>query len=69
MNRPTLKTDCQLRILQIVQDTPDVRQDKVRKLKKRIGQKRYKVDAERIAEKMLEEALIDELYVAGKKYI
>jgi flagellar biosynthesis anti-sigma factor FlgM len=69
MDRPTLKTDCQLRILQIVQDTPDVRQDKVRKLKKRIGQNRYKVDAERIAEKMLEEALIDELYVAGKKYI
>jgi flagellar biosynthesis anti-sigma factor FlgM len=68
MKRPILKTDCQLRILQIVQDTPDVRQDKVRKLKKRIGQNRYKVDAERIAEKMLEEALIDKLYVAGKKY-
>jgi flagellar biosynthesis anti-sigma factor FlgM len=68
MNRPTLKTDCQLRILQIVRDTPDVRQDKVKKLKKRIGQNRYKADADRIAEKMLEEALMDQLYVAGKKY-
>jgi flagellar biosynthesis anti-sigma factor FlgM len=68
MNRPTLKTDCQLRILQIVQDTADVRQDKVKKLKKRIGQNRYNVDADRIAEKMLEEALMDKLYVADKKY-
>ena len=34
MHRPTLKADCQLQILQIVRDTPDVRHDKVKKLKK-----------------------------------
>jgi|WetSurMetagenome_2_1015567.scaffolds.fasta_scaffold06874_1 flagellar biosynthesis anti-sigma factor FlgM len=67
MNRPTLKTDCQLQILQIVQGTPDVRQDKVKKLKKRIRQDSYKVDAGRIAEKMLEEVLLDKLYAADKK--
>ena len=66
MNRPTLKADCQLRILQIVQDTPDVRQDKVVKLRKQIQQGSYKVDIGRIAERMLEEALKDILYRTGK---
>jgi len=66
MSRHTLKADCQLKILQIVQDTPDVRQDKVAKLRKQIEQGRYKVDADRVAERMLEEGLHDILYRSGK---
>ena len=66
MSRHTVKADCQLKILQIIQDTPDVRQDKVAKLRKQIEQGRYKVDAERVAERMLEEGLKDILYRSGK---
>ena len=66
MSRHTLKADCQLKILQIVQDTPDVRQDKVAKLRKQIEQGRYKVDADQVAERMLEEGLKDILYRSGK---
>ncbi len=65
MSRHTVKADCQLKILQIVQDTPDVRQDKVAKLRKQIEQGRYKVDADRVAERMLEEGLQDILYRSG----
>jgi flagellar biosynthesis anti-sigma factor FlgM len=66
MSRHTVKADCQLKILQIVQDTPDVRQDKVAKLRKQIEQDRYKVDADQVAERMLEEGLQDILYRSGK---
>ncbi|HSD94693.1 MAG TPA: flagellar biosynthesis anti-sigma factor FlgM [Syntrophales bacterium] len=66
MSRHTIKSDCQLKILQIVQDTPDVRQDKVAKLRKQIEQGCYKVDADRVAERMLEEGLQDILYRSGK---
>ncbi|MGE5856273.1 MAG: flagellar biosynthesis anti-sigma factor FlgM [Syntrophaceae bacterium] len=66
MSRHTVKADCQLKILQIVQDTPDVRQDKVAKLRKQIEQGCYKVDADRVAERMLEEWLQDILYRSGK---
>lgn len=66
MSRHTIKADCQLKILQIVQDTPDVRQDKVAKLRKQIEQGRYKVDADQVAERMLEEGLLEILYRSGK---
>ena len=66
MSRHTVKADCQLQILQIVQDTPDVRHDKVAKLRKQIQQGCYKVDAEKVAERMLEEGLKDILYRTGK---
>ncbi len=66
MSRHTLKTDCQLQLLQIIQDTPDVRLDKVAKLRKQIEQGCYKVDADRIAERMLEEALMDTLHLSRK---
>jgi len=66
MSRHTLKADCKMQILQIVQDTPDVRQDKVAKLKKQIQQGCYKVDADRIAELMLEDGLQDVCYRNGK---
>ena len=66
MSRHTPKTDCQLRILQIVQETPDVRQDKVAKLRKQVEQGCYNVDAERVAERMLEESLLDTLHLSRK---
>jgi anti-sigma28 factor (negative regulator of flagellin synthesis) len=66
MNRPTLKADCRLQILQIVRETPDVRQDMVKKLKKQIESSGYRVDADRIAERMLEEALMDALHLNRK---
>lgn len=66
MSRHTVKADCQLKILQIVRDTPDVRQDKVAKLRKQIEQGRYKVDADQVAERMLGEGLQDILYRSGK---
>jgi flagellar biosynthesis anti-sigma factor FlgM len=67
MRRHTLKADCQLQVLQIVQDTPDVRHDKVKKLKKRIERGSYRVDADLVAGRMLEEALMDMLHLTGKK--
>ncbi len=66
MNKPTLKADCRLQILQIVRETPDVRQDKVKKLKKQIESSGYRVDADRIAERMLEEAFMDALHLNRK---
>ena len=66
MSRHTVKADCQLKLLQIVQDAPDVRQDKVVKLRKQIKQGCYRVDADRVAERMLEEGLMDILYRTGK---
>jgi flagellar biosynthesis anti-sigma factor FlgM len=67
MRRHTLQADCQLQILQIVQDTPDVRHDKVKKLKKQIERGSYRVDADRVAGRMLEETLMDMLQLTGKK--
>ena len=66
MSRPTGNEHYILQILQILDELPDVRQDKVAKLRKQIEQGRYKVDAERVAERMLEEGLKDILYRSGK---
>jgi len=56
-----------MQILRIVKETPDVRLDKVAKLKKQIEQGCYKVDSDRIAERMLEEGLQDIFYRTGMK--
>ena len=66
MSRPTGHEDYVLQILQILEELPDVRQDKVEKLRRQIEQGRYKVDAGRIADRMLEEAIKDILYRTGK---
>ena len=66
MSRPTGHEDYVLQILQILEELPDVRQDKVEKLRIQIEQGRYKVDAGRIADRMLEEAIKDILYRTGK---
>jgi flagellar biosynthesis anti-sigma factor FlgM len=66
MSRPTGNEHYILQILQILDELPDVRQDKVAKLRKQIEQGCYKVDAEKVAERMLEEGLKDILYRTGK---
>jgi flagellar biosynthesis anti-sigma factor FlgM len=66
MSRPTGNEDYVLQILQILEELPDVRQDKVEKLRIQIEQGRYKVDAGRIADRMIEEAIKDILYRTGK---
>jgi flagellar biosynthesis anti-sigma factor FlgM len=47
------------RIKQIVDQTPDVRQDKVQELKDRIEDGNYMVDSGKVAVKMVGESLID----------
>ena len=66
MSRPTGNEHYILQILQILDELPDVRQDKVAKLRKQIEQGCYKVDADQVAERMLEEGLQDILYRSGK---
>jgi negative regulator of flagellin synthesis FlgM len=46
-------------IKKILDEIPEVRQDKVRALKSQIANGTYRVDPEKIAEKMVGEALID----------
>jgi flagellar biosynthesis anti-sigma factor FlgM len=66
MSRHAGCEDYVLQLLQILEELPDVRQDKVEKLKKQIQQGRYLVDAGRVADRILEEALKDLLYRTGK---
>jgi len=47
------------RIKQILDETPDVREEKVRELKDRIESGNYAVDSGKVAAKMLGESLID----------
>ena len=47
------------RIRQILDETPDVREEKVRELKDRIESGNYTVDSGKVAAKMLGESLID----------
>ena len=43
----------------VIAGTPDVREERVRELKARIEQGTYKINTEKIAEKMVKESLID----------
>ena len=47
------------KIKQIVDQTPDIREEKVLELKRQIDSGNYKVNSEKIAEKMVGESLID----------
>jgi len=47
--------------LDIARNTPDIREDKVLELKKKIASGEYKVSSENIADGMLREAVKDEL--------
>ena len=66
MSRQTGCEDYVLQLLQILEELPDVRQDKVDKLRKQIQQGSCQVDAGRVADRILEEALKDLLYRTGK---
>ncbi len=66
MGRILRKEECMLQLLQVVREIPEIRQEKVKKLKDRIGQGRYTVDADALAERMLEEALSEALHKSRK---
>jgi len=66
MGRILRKEECMLQLLQVVREIPEIRQEKVKKLKARIGQGRYTVDADALAERMLEEALAEALHKSRK---
>jgi negative regulator of flagellin synthesis FlgM len=48
-----------LRIKQILGETPDIREAKVQELKRQIDSGTYTVDTDKVADKMVGEALID----------
>ena len=45
----------------IIKELPDIREDKVAKLKEQVDQGTYRVDGKKIAFKMLKESILDEL--------
>ena len=45
-----------------LEDIPDVREDKVARIKKQIENGTYEIDAEKTAEKMIKESLTNDLY-------
>jgi negative regulator of flagellin synthesis FlgM len=58
VNLSTRAKDIQ-QIRQILDQTPDIREDKVLELKRQIDSENYRIDAEKIAEKMVGESIID----------
>ncbi len=66
MSRILRKEECRLQLLQVVREIPEVRQDRVDELRDRIGQGRYAVDADALAERLLDEALADALHRSRK---
>ena len=47
------------KINDVLEMTPDVRADRVAELKKLVQEDRYKVDSEALAEKMIDQSIID----------
>lgn len=66
MGRILRKDECRLQLLQVIREVPEIRQEKVQKLKDLIGQGRYVVDADALAERLLEEALAEALHKSRK---
>ena len=58
VNLSTRAKDIQ-QIRQILDQTPDIREDKVLELKRQIDSDNYRINVEKIAEKMVGESLID----------
>ncbi|MCX6131079.1 MAG: flagellar biosynthesis anti-sigma factor FlgM, partial [Proteobacteria bacterium] len=54
-------SEARKRAVEIARNTPDIREDKVADLKRRIDSGEYKADAGNIADGMLREAVRDEL--------
>ena len=53
--------DARAKALEIAKNTPDIREDRVMELKKKIESGEYKVSSENIADGILREAIRDEL--------
>ncbi len=49
------------KIKKVVESTPDIRAEKVAKLKKLIAEGNYKIDSEKIADAMISETIKDEI--------
>jgi flagellar biosynthesis anti-sigma factor FlgM len=47
------------KIQKVLEETPEIRAEKVKRLKKEIAAGTYKVESEKIAEKMINESLLD----------
>jgi len=45
----------------LIKELPDIREDKVAKLKEQVDQGTYRIDGKKIAFKMLKESILDEL--------
>ena len=45
----------------LFESVPDIREEKIAEIKKRIDQGEYKIDEKKIAEKMIRESLLNEL--------
>ncbi len=67
MSRPRRKEDCRLELLQVIHQLPEIRQERVAELKDRIDRGGYRVDADAIAERMLEETLAETILQLRKK--
>ncbi len=50
-------------IEELIQSTPDVREDKIRRVRQKLKKGSYKVDADRIAQKIIEDNLLEEIYL------
>ena len=62
MSRPRpKKEECRLELLQVIRQLPEVRQERVAELKNRIEQGSYTVDADALADRMLQETLTETL--------
>jgi len=57
-NRPSLTMN---RIREVIRNTPDVRADKVEAAREKLRTGEYKVDAERLAQTLLNESLRDDV--------
>lgn len=55
------RAEASQKALEIARNTPDVREDRVAMLKKQIDEGTYKVDAGKIADGMMREAILDHL--------
>ncbi len=48
-------------VTEVIKELPDIREEKVAKLKEQVDQGTYRIDGKKIAFKMLKESILDEL--------
>ena len=47
---------------QLIRAVPDIREDKVEQIRQKLQQGTYRIEAEKIAEKMMQDHMMDEIY-------